>query len=104
MKLGSTQPILRPAPRVCDTPVLLAHRPAAGKAEALAQPQHGFEAIERRLRAILGSLDPDQWLATTLRSMRRIVGGGADGTAGPSLLAVTSEPAATPRSRSAARA
>src|SRR5215207_3348417 len=25
--------------------VLLAHHPAAGKAEALAQPQHGFEAL-----------------------------------------------------------
>src|SRR3954451_12386555 len=27
--------------------VLLAHRPAAGKAEALAQPQHGLEALDR---------------------------------------------------------
>src|SRR3954451_16196406 len=29
-----------------EQPVLLAHRPAAGKAEALAQPQHGFEALD----------------------------------------------------------
>ena len=26
--------------------VLLAHRPRAGKVEALAQPQHGFEALD----------------------------------------------------------
>src|SRR3954468_4060540 len=31
----------------CEQPVLLTHRPAAGKAEALAQPQHGFEALDR---------------------------------------------------------
>src|SRR3954469_5131893 len=28
-------------------PVLLAHGPRAGKAEALAQPQHGLEALDR---------------------------------------------------------
>src|SRR5215212_4833369 len=31
----------------CEQSVLLTHRPAAGKAEALAQPQHGFEALDR---------------------------------------------------------
>src|SRR3954467_14470159 len=30
----------------CEQSVLLTHRPAAGKAEALAQPQHGFEALD----------------------------------------------------------
>src|SRR3954468_16897898 len=30
----------------CEQSVLLAHRPRAGKAEALAQPQHGFEALD----------------------------------------------------------
>src|SRR4051812_21858200 len=30
-----------------EQPVLLAHRPAAGKAEALAQPQHRLEALDR---------------------------------------------------------
>src|SRR5215212_9476453 len=31
----------------CEQSVLLAHRPAAGKAEALAQPQHGLKALDR---------------------------------------------------------
>src|SRR3982751_492053 len=30
----------------CEQSVLLAHRPAAGKAETLTQPQHGFEALD----------------------------------------------------------
>src|SRR4051812_49440837 len=30
-----------------EQPVLLAHRPAAGKAEAVAQPQHRLEALDR---------------------------------------------------------
>src|SRR5213592_3341878 len=30
-----------------EQPVLLADGPRAGKAEALAQPQHGFEALDR---------------------------------------------------------
>src|SRR3954468_18619393 len=30
-----------------EQPVLLANGPRAGKAEALAQPQHGFEALDR---------------------------------------------------------
>src|SRR3954466_8433439 len=38
----------------CEQPVLLAHRPAAGKAEALAQPQHGFEALDRTPRRVKG--------------------------------------------------
>src|SRR3954466_10912798 len=38
----------------CEQPVLLAHRPAAGKAEALAQPQHGFEALDRTPRRVEG--------------------------------------------------
>src|SRR4051812_30996715 len=29
-----------------EQPVLLAHGPRAGKAEALAQPQHGFEPLD----------------------------------------------------------
>src|SRR4051794_26463789 len=37
-----------------EQPVLLAHRPAAGKAEALAQPQHGFEALDRTPRRVEG--------------------------------------------------
>src|SRR3954468_15458368 len=38
----------------CEQPVLLTHRPAAGKAEALAQPQHGFEALDRAPRRVEG--------------------------------------------------
>src|SRR3954468_22783322 len=38
----------------CEQPVLLAHRPAAGKAKALAQPQHGFEALDRTPRRVEG--------------------------------------------------
>src|SRR5215217_3044868 len=38
----------------CEQPVLLAHRPAAGKAEALAQPQHGFEPLDRTPRRVEG--------------------------------------------------
>src|SRR3954463_10174441 len=34
--------------------VLLTHRPAAGKAEALAQPQHGFEALDGPSRCVEG--------------------------------------------------
>src|SRR3954467_9839015 len=30
----------------CEQSVLLTHCPAAGKAEALAQPQHGFEPLD----------------------------------------------------------
>lgn len=33
-------------------PVLLAHGPCAGKAEALAQPQHGLEALDRASRRV----------------------------------------------------
>jgi hypothetical protein len=33
-------------------PVLLAHRPGAGKAEPLAQPQHGLEALDRAPRCV----------------------------------------------------
>jgi hypothetical protein len=31
----------------CQQPVLLPHRPGARKAETLAQPQHGLEALDR---------------------------------------------------------
>src|SRR3954470_24147479 len=34
--------------------VLLTHRPAAGKAEPLAQPQHGFEPLDRAPRRVEG--------------------------------------------------
>src|SRR4051812_6701403 len=51
-----------------EQPVLLAHGPRAGKAEALAQPQHGFKALDRapgRVEGLQaahprhGPLDPD---------------------------------------------
>src|SRR4051812_16251907 len=38
----------------CEQSVLLTHRPAAGKAEALAQPQHGFEALDGAPRRVEG--------------------------------------------------
>src|SRR4051794_24525319 len=38
----------------CEQPVLLTHRPAAGKAEALAQPQHRFEALNGPSRCVEG--------------------------------------------------
>src|SRR3954464_14582159 len=38
----------------CEQPVLLAHRPGARKAEPLAQPQHGFEALDRAPRRVEG--------------------------------------------------
>src|SRR3954465_12441029 len=38
----------------CEQSVLLTHRPAAGKAEALAQPQHGFEALDGPSRCVEG--------------------------------------------------
>src|SRR3954447_17870990 len=38
----------------CEQSVLLAHRPAAGKAEALAQPQHRLEALDRTPRRVEG--------------------------------------------------
>src|SRR3982751_4411501 len=38
----------------CEQSVLLTHRPAAGKAEALAQPQHGFEALDGAPRCVEG--------------------------------------------------
>src|SRR3954452_4596916 len=37
-----------------EQPVLLAHRPAAGKAEPLAQPQHRFEALNGPSRRVEG--------------------------------------------------
>src|SRR4051812_9099067 len=37
-----------------EQPVLLAHRPGARKSEALAQPQHGFEALDRTPRRVEG--------------------------------------------------
>src|SRR3954452_16786324 len=39
----------------CEQPVLLTHSPAAGKAKALAQPQHGFEALDRTPGRVEGS-------------------------------------------------
>src|SRR4051812_15814995 len=38
----------------CEQPVLLAHRPAAGKAEALAQPRHRFKPLDRTPRRVEG--------------------------------------------------
>src|SRR3954465_871003 len=38
----------------CEQSVLLAHGPAAGKAEALAQPQHGLEALDGPSRCVEG--------------------------------------------------
>src|SRR5215207_3924164 len=38
----------------CEQSVLLTHRPAAGKAKALAQPQHGFEALDGPSRCVEG--------------------------------------------------
>src|SRR3954463_14051523 len=52
----------------CQQLVLLAHRPGAGEAEALAQPQHRLEALDRapgRVEGLKaadprhGSLDPE---------------------------------------------
>src|SRR4051794_11271291 len=86
-----------------------------------------FLTIGRRLRAVLGSLDPRQWLATTLRSMRRIMARwnersrplraapaalSAPPPPKPSLVLLQqaealcgyTEPAVMPRSRSATRA
>src|SRR3954466_9615453 len=37
-----------------EQPVLLAHGPRAGKAEALAQPQHGFEPLDGPSRRVEG--------------------------------------------------
>src|SRR5215217_4577598 len=37
-----------------EQPVLLAHRPRARKAEALAQPQHRLEALDRTPRRVEG--------------------------------------------------
>src|SRR3954452_23374713 len=44
-----------------EQPVLLAHRPGARKAEPLAQPQHGFEALDRAPRRVEGLEAPDPW-------------------------------------------
>src|SRR3954452_10750817 len=37
-----------------EQPVLLAHRPAAGKAEILTQPQHRFKPLDRTPRRVEG--------------------------------------------------
>src|SRR3954452_20208512 len=37
-----------------EQPVLFAHRPGARKAEPLAQPQHGFEPLDRAPRRVEG--------------------------------------------------
>src|SRR5215212_11072090 len=37
-----------------EQPVLLAHRPGAGEAEPLAQPQHGLEPLDRAPRRVEG--------------------------------------------------
>src|SRR3982751_6381182 len=42
-----------------EQPVLLAHRPGARKPKALAQPQHGFEALDRPSRCMEGLKAPD---------------------------------------------
>src|SRR4051812_18712709 len=42
-----------------EQPGLFAHRPGARKAEALAQPQHGFEALDRAPRRVEGLEAPD---------------------------------------------
>src|SRR3954447_8900546 len=43
----------------CEQSVLLAHRPAAGKAEALTQPQHRLEALDRTPGCVEGLEAPD---------------------------------------------
>src|SRR4051794_545449 len=44
-----------------EQPVLLAHRPGARKAKALAQPQHRLEALDRALRRVKGLEAADPW-------------------------------------------
>src|SRR3954451_19506737 len=64
----------------CEQPVLLAHRPAAGKAEALAEPQHGFKALDGPPRCMEGleaahprhgPLDPE---VVTLDALLQVLG------------------------------
>src|SRR3954453_12082866 len=38
----------------CEQPVLLAHRPRAGEAKPLAQPQHGLKPLDRTPRRVEG--------------------------------------------------
>src|SRR3954468_17483733 len=62
--LGSHSPHTRPNPSTRpnlweteaerEQPVLLQHRPGARKAEAFAQPQHGFKALDRAPRGMEG--------------------------------------------------
>src|SRR3954464_2192569 len=63
-----------------EQPVLLADGPRAGKAEALAQPQHGFEALDRapgRVEGLQaahprhGPLDPEM---VTLDPLLQVLG------------------------------
>src|SRR3954447_4266250 len=71
----------------CEQPVLLQYRPAAGKAEALAQPQHRLEAVDRTPGCVEGleaahprhgSLDPEVvTLDPLLQVLGDVVGRGA---------------------------
>src|SRR3954471_14615187 len=63
-----------------EQPVLLAHRPAAGKAEALTQPQHRFKPLDgppRRVEGLEaahprhGPLDPE---VVTLDPLLQVLG------------------------------
>src|SRR3954466_4711798 len=63
-----------------EQPVLLAHRPRAGKAETLAQPQHRLESLDRAPRRVEGleaanprhgPLDPE---VVTLDALPQVLG------------------------------
>src|SRR3954471_303256 len=70
-----------------EQPVLLAHRPGARKAEALAQPQHRLEALDGPPRRVEGLEAADPWhgpldpevitLDPLLQALRHIVHRGA---------------------------
>src|SRR3954471_9137223 len=69
--LGSHSPHTRPNPSTRpnlweteaerEQPVLLQHRPGTRKAEALAQPQHGFEALDRAPGRVEGLEAANPW-------------------------------------------
>src|SRR4051794_17375561 len=55
----SVQQTLRETETDCKQPVLLAHGPRARTAEALAQPQHGFKALDGAPGRVEGLEAPD---------------------------------------------
>src|SRR5215211_5804695 len=78
---------LRKSEAVCEQAVLLADGPRAGKAEALAQPQHSLEALDRApccrggLEAANprhGSLDPE---VVALDPLLQVLGDGVQRSA-----------------------